>query len=207
MTKRIILAALAATFAAPVSAQAPAAAIAPAAPGALASKDDLVRVAIYTDRGRIVVALDRSRAPLTTANFLAYVDKGWLNGQPFYRAMPFGDGGLIQGGVRDGGKQLPPIMIEKTTDTGLKNVAGAIVMANNGGKTTRSDFFILTADIPSLDATVTAPGFAPFGRVVEGMDVVKAILAAPRSPTKGEGVMKGQMLEPLVKMVKVARTK
>ena len=207
MTKRIILAALAATFAAPVSAQAPAAAIAPAAPGALASKDDLVRVAIYTDKGRIVVALDRSRAPLTTANFLAYVDKGWLNGQPFYRAMPFGDGGLIQGGVRDGGKQLPPIMIEKTTDTGLKNVAGAIVMANNGGKTTRSDFFILTADIPSLDATATAPGFAPFGRVVEGMDVVKAILAAPRSPTKGEGVMKGQMLEPLVKMVKVARTK
>ena len=207
MTKRIILAALAATFAAPVSAQAPAAAIAPAAPGALASKDDLVRVAIYTDKGRIVVALDRSRAPLTTANFLAYVDKGWLNGQPFYRAMPFGDGGLIQGGVRDGGKQLPPIMIEKTTDTGLKNVAGAIVMANNGGKTTRSDFFILTADIPSLDATATAPGFAPFGRVVEGMDVVKAILAAPRSPTKGEGVMKGQMLEPLVKMVKVARVK
>ena len=207
MTKRIILAALAATFAAPVSAQAPAAAIAPAAPGALASKDDLVRVAIYTDKGRIVVALDRSRAPLTTANFLAYVDKGWLNGQPFYRAMPFGDGELIQGGVRDGGKQLPPIMIEKTTDTGLKNVAGAIVMANNGGKTTRSDFFILTADIPSLDATATAPGFAPFGRVVEGMDVVKAILAAPRSPTKGEGVMKGQMLEPLVKMVKVARTK
>ena len=207
MTKRIILAALAATFAAPVSAQAPAAAIAPAAPGALASKDDLVRVAIYTDKGRIVVALDRSRAPLTTANFLAYVDKGWLNGQPFYRAMPFGDGALIQGGVRDGGKQLPPIMIEKTTDTGLKNVAGAIVMANNGGKTTRSDFFILTADIPSLDATATAPGFAPFGRVVEGMDVVKAILAAPRSPTKGEGVMKGQMLEPLVKMVKVARTK
>ena len=207
MTKRIILAALAATFAAPVSAQAPAAAIAPAAPGALASKDDLVRVAIDTGKGRIVVALDRGRAPLTTANVLAYVDKGWLNGQPFYRAMPFGDGGLIQGGVRDGGKQLPPIMIEKTTDTGLKNVAGAIVMANNGGKTTRSDFFILTADIPSLDATATAPGFAPFGRVVEGMDVVKAILAAPRSPTKGEGVMKGQMLEPLVKMVKVARVK
>ena len=207
MTKRIILAALAATFAAPVSAQAPAAAIAPAAPGALASKDDLVRVAIYTDKGRIVVALDRGRAPLTTANFLAYVDKGWLNGQPFYRAMPFGDGGLIQGGVRDGGKQLPPIVIEKTIDTGLKNVAGAIVMANNGGKTTRSDFFILTADIPSLDATATAPGFAPFGRIVEGMDVVKAILAAPRSPTKGEGVMKGQMLEPVVKMAKVVRVR
>jgi peptidyl-prolyl cis-trans isomerase A (cyclophilin A) len=201
MTKHLLLAALLSAVAAPALAQ-----VSPA-PTAPAAKADLVRVAIETVKGRIVVALDRARAPLTTANFLGYVDKGWLNGQPFYRAMPFGDGGLIQAGVRDGGKQLPPIVIERTTDTGLKNVAGAIVMANNGGKTTRSDFFILTADIPSLDATATSDGFAPFGTVLEGMDVVKAILAAPRSPTKGEGVMKGQMLEPVVKMVKVTRVK
>lgn len=201
MTKHILLALCAAALAAPAFSQAP------ATPAAPAAKADLVRVAIDTDKGRIVVALDRARAPLTVANFLAYVDKGWMNGQPFYRAMPFGNGGLIQAGVRDGAKQLPPIVIEKTSTTGLKNVAGAIVMANNGGKTTRSDFFILTADIPSLDATATSDGFAPFGTVIEGMDVVKAILAAPRSPTKGEGVMKGQMLEPVVKMVKVARVK
>lgn len=199
MTKRIILAALLAAVATPARSQAPTLAPAP--------KADLVRVAIDTDKGRIVVALDRGRAPLTVANFLAYVDKGWINGQPFYRSMAFGGGGLIQGGVRDGAKQLPPIVIERSTDTGLKNVAGAIVMANNGGKTTRSDFFILTADIPSLDATATAPGFAPFGTVIEGMEVVKAILAAPRSPTKGEGVMKGQMLDPVVRIVKVGRVK
>ena len=201
MTKYIILAALVAIVAAPGLAQAP------AAPPALAPKDDLDRVAIETDKGRIVVALDRGRAPLTTANFLGYVDKGWLDGQPFYRSMLLTGGGLIQGGSRDGAKQLPPIAVESTATTGLKNVAGSIVMANAGGLTTRSDFFILTADVPSFDATATSPGFAPFGRVVEGVEVVKAIFAAPRSPTKGEGAMKGQMLEPVVKIVKAARVK
>jgi len=201
MTKHIILAALVAILAAPGLAQAP------AAPPAQAPKDDLVRVAIETDKGRIVVALDRGRAPLTTANFLGYVDKKWLDGQPFYRSMPLTNGGLIQGGSRDGAKQLPPIAVESTATTGLKNVAGSIVMANAGGLTTRSDFFILTADVPSFDATATSPGFAPFGRVVEGMEVVKAIFASPRSPTKGEGAMKGQMLEPVVKITKAVRVK
>ena len=201
MTNRIILAALVAALAAPALSQT----VRPTA--AQAPKDDLVRVAIDTDKGRIIVALERGRAPLTTANFLGYVDKKWLDGQPFYRAMPFASGGLIQGGVRDGAKQLPPIAIETTATTGLKNVAGAIVMANAGGMTTRSDFFILTTDVPSFDSTATTPGFAPFGQVVEGMDVVKAIFASPRSPTKGEGVMKGQMLDPVVKIVKAARVK
>jgi peptidyl-prolyl cis-trans isomerase A (cyclophilin A) len=193
MTKRIILAALLALLSAPAFSQ-----TAPA---------DAVRVALDTDKGRIVVALDRAHAPLTTANFLAYVDRHWLDGQPFYRAMPFGAGGLIQGGVRDGARQLPPIEVETTAVTGLHNKAGAIVMANAGPATTRSDFFILTTGVASFDATATQAGFAPFGEVVEGMDVVKAIFAAPRSPTKGEGVMKGQMLEPVVKILKAARVK
>ena len=201
MTKRIILAAFVAILAAPGLAQAP------ATPLAQAPKDDLVRVAIDTEKGRIVVALDAKRAPLTTANFLADVDKKWLDGQPFYRSMPLTNGGLIQGGSRDGAKQLPPIAVESTATTGLKNKAGSIVMANAGGLTTRSDFFILTADVPTFDATATAPGFAPFGTVVEGMDVVQAIFASPRSPTKGDGAMKGQMLEPVVKIVKAARVK
>ena len=201
MTKRIILAALLAAIAAPGLTQ-------PVAPSVVqAPKEDFVRVAIETQKGRIVVALDRGHAPLTTANFLAYVDKHWLDGQPFFRSMPFEDGGLIQGGVRDGAKQLPPIATETTTTTGLHNKTGAIVMANAGRKTTRSDFFILTTDIPSFDATATDPGFAPFGQVVEGMDVVKAIFASPRSPTKGRGAMKGQMLDPAVKILKAARVK
>ena len=186
MTKHLLLAAFVAIVAAPGIAQAP------ATPLAQAPKDDLVRVAIDTEKGRIVVALDAKRAPLTTANFLAYVDKKWLDGQPFYRSMPLTNGGLIQGGSRDGAKQLPPIAVESTATTGLKNKAGSIVMANAGGLTTRSDFFILTADVPTFDATETSPGFAPFGTVVEGMDVVQAIFASPRSPTKGDGAMKGR---------------
>ena len=68
--------------------------------------------------------------------------------------------------------------------------------------TAKADFFILTADAPSFDAN-----FAAFGRVVEGMDVAKAIQASPTSPTKGEGVMKGQMLDPVVKITKASRIK
>ena len=201
MTNRIILAALIAAIAAPGLSKP--IALSPIA----APKADIVQVAIETEKGRIVVALDAKHAPLTTANFLAYVDKHWFDGQPFYRAVTFGDGGLIQGGVRDGAKQLPPIIIERTTTTGLHNQAGAIVMANAGGKTTRNDFFILTADALSFDATATDPGFAPFGTVVEGMDVVKAIFAAPRSLTKGVGAMKGQMLDPVIRITKAARVR
>jgi peptidyl-prolyl cis-trans isomerase A (cyclophilin A) len=161
----------------------------------------LVPVAIQTSLGRIVVALDRGRAPLTTANFLAYVDSGKLNDESFYRAMPYGSGGLIQGGVTSDSRKLrEPVAHEPASKTGIRHEAGTISMANFGPGTARSDFFILTTDVPSFDGS-----FAAFGKVVEGMDVVKAILAAPVSPTKGEGPMKGQMLEPVVKIVKAER--
>jgi len=120
-----------------------------------------------------------------------------------------GDGGLIQGGVTtDARKLYPPIAHEPTTQTGLHNVAGAISMANGGAGTARSDFFILLSDMPGLDANGPggdATGFAAFGRVTEGMDVVKKIWAAPVSATKGEGAMRGQMLEPKVQIIKVSR--
>jgi peptidyl-prolyl cis-trans isomerase A (cyclophilin A) len=180
----------------------------PAFAQATAPADDLVPVAIDTSLGRIVVALDRGHAPITTANFLRYVDAHRFDGETFYRAMQVGSGGLIQGGIRSNARKLyPPIAHEPTSQTGLKNVAGAISMANGGAGTARADFFILTSDIPSLDATADQPGFAAFGHVTEGLDIVKAILAAPVSATRGEGVMKGQMLEPPVKIVKAARTR
>ncbi|MFP5330089.1 MAG: peptidylprolyl isomerase [Alphaproteobacteria bacterium] len=166
-----------------------------------APSEDLVPVAIQTEKGRIVIALDRGRAPLTTANFLAYVESGKLDGESFYRAMPYGEGGLIQGGIRsDARKLLPPVAHEPSSKTGISHKAGTISMANFGPGTARADFFILTTDIPAFDES-----FAAFGRVVEGMDVVKAILASPVSPTAGEGPMKGQMLEPVVKIVKAER--
>lgn len=208
MTIRNLLAALiAATAVAPAANAQPAPAPNAQPAPAPAAAEDLVRVALDTDKGRIVLGLDRARAPVTTANFLAYVDKGWLNGQPFYRAFKYGSGGIIQAGVRDGAKQLPPIKHEPTSATGIKNVAWTVALANRGPGTARSDFFIMTADVPAFDAKGSEIGFAAFGRVVEGKEVVEAILAAPTSPTKGEGVMRGQMLEPAVLIRKAARVK
>jgi peptidyl-prolyl cis-trans isomerase A (cyclophilin A) len=181
---------------------------------ALAPKEDLVPVAIDTSLGRIVVALDRGRAPITTANFLHYVDTHRFDGQNFYRAMHMadgkgGDGGLIQGGITtDARKLFPPIAHEPTTQTGLHNVAGAISMANAGAGTAKADFFILLSDMPGLDANGPggdATGFAAFGHVTEGMDVVKKIFDSPVSPTLGAGAMKGQMLDPKIKIIKAAR--
>lgn len=203
MTYRITLALLLAAVAIPAVAQPVPAPVAPVAP---APKDDLVRVALDTDAGRIVIALDRGRAPVTTANFLAYVESGKLNGESFYRAMRYGQGGLVQGGITtDARKLLPPIAHESTAKTGLRHVVGAVAMAHFVPGSARSDFFILTTDIPAFDASQIEPGFAVFGRVVEGMDVVQKILASPVSPTKGEGSMKGQMLDPPVKIVTAKR--
>ena len=202
MHVRIALAALALSVSVPAFAQSEPAPMRILAP---APKEDLVKVALDTDKGRIVLALDKRRAPITTANFLAYVDKGWFNGETFYRAFKYADGGIIQGGVRSGGKQLPAIAHEPTSQTGLSNKAWTIAMANAGPGTAGSDFFIMTTDIPAFDAKGSDIGFAAFGHVVEGQDVAKAILAAPTSPTKGEGVMKGQMLEPAVKITSAQR--
>jgi peptidyl-prolyl cis-trans isomerase A (cyclophilin A) len=199
MTIRILAAALLAAVSAPAFSQAT-----PAAP----PQAQLVPVAIETSLGRIVVALDKTHAPVTTANFLHYVDTHRFDGESFYRAMKVGDGGLVQGGIRSDARKLyAPIAHEPTTATGIHNSAGAISMANFGAGTARADFFILASDMPSLDATASEPGFAAFGHVTEGMDVVKAILAAPVSATKGEGVMKGQMLDPVVKIIKAGRVK
>jgi peptidyl-prolyl cis-trans isomerase A (cyclophilin A) len=119
------------------------------------------------------------------------------------------DGGLIQGGITsDARKLFPPIAHEPTSETGLHHVAGAISLAGAGPGTGRADFFILISDMPGLDAggpRGDANGFAAFGHVTEGMDVVKKIWASPTSPTKGEGAMKGQMLDPPIRILHAAR--
>jgi peptidyl-prolyl cis-trans isomerase A (cyclophilin A) len=175
---------------------------------------DTVSVAIDTSVGRIVVAVDHAHAPVTADNFLRYVDSHRFDGESFYRAMHVADangveGGLIQGGIRSDARKLySPIAHEPTSATRLHNVAGAISMANAGPGTARADFFILLSDMPSLDAGGPggdANGFAAFGKVTEGMDVVRKIWACPVSPTAGEGAMKGEMLDPVVKIIKVDR--
>lgn len=209
MTRLALLLVCAAAFSTPALAQAPAAAATTAE--APAPKEDFVPVSLETGLGRIVIALDRGRAPVTTANFLRYIDAKRYDGESFYRAMKVtgGDGGLIQGGIRsDARKLFPPIAHEAPVKTGIKNVAGTIVMARLEPGSAQADFFILTADIPSFDGDSNDPdGYAAFGHVIEGMDVVKAIFTAPTDPNKGEGVMKGQLLEPAVKILKAARIK
>jgi peptidyl-prolyl cis-trans isomerase A (cyclophilin A) len=164
---------------------------------------DLVPVALDTPLGRMVIALDRGHAPKTVAKFLAYVDAKKFDGESFYRAMPYGEGGLIQGGITTDARKLnAPVAFESTRVTGLSNKAGTIAMASTAPGEARADFFIMTTDIPAFDGDA---GFAAFGQVIEGMDVVKKILAAPTSPTAGEGVMKGQMLEPRITITKAAR--
>jgi peptidyl-prolyl cis-trans isomerase A (cyclophilin A) len=211
MIHRFLAAALLAVLSIPAFAQA-----APATAPAPAPAEDLVPVAIDTSAGRIVVALDRGHAPLTTANFLHYVDTHRFDGETFYRAMHMPDadgkdGGLIQGGIRtDARKLYAAIAHEPTSKTGLRNVAGSISMANNGPGTARADFFILLSDMPGLDAGGPggdANGFAAFGHVTEGMDVVRKIWNSPVSQTKGEGAMKGQMLDPPVKILHAQRIK
>jgi peptidyl-prolyl cis-trans isomerase A (cyclophilin A) len=197
--KRLLLAILF-CLAAPALAQAPAASPAP-----------LPRVAMETSKGRIVLELDVVRAPITARNFLRYVDNRRFDGQEFYRAMPGGEGrGLIQGGVRDGRLLFPPIAHEPTTQTGLSHVEGALSAPRLAPGTARAEFTIMIGDLTYLDAGPDSGsgdglGYAVFGRVVEGMDVVRAIFASPVSATEGEGHMRGQMLSPRIRIVSARR--
>lgn len=174
---------------------------APAAP--------LAHVILHTAEGDILIALDAA-APITSANFLRYVDEKRFDGTDFYRAMNVAPGvGLIQGGANNArDRVLPSIAHESTRETGLSHVDGALSMARFDPGTATGDFFIIVGDARSLDAgrtTADDPGFAVFGRVEQGMDVVRRILAAPISPTLGEGVMRGQMLEPRIRILSARR--
>lgn len=170
-----------------------------------------VKVVLRTALGDIVLALEKERAPVTVNNFLRYVDQKRLDGSNFYRAIKLddaGQNGLIQGGLRGDPKRVfKPIAHEPTSVTGLSHVSGAISMARAEPGTARSDFFIVIGDQVAYDAAPDGgdPGYAVFGRVVEGMDVVHAILEQPRSADTGEGVMKGQMIANPVKIITARR--
>lgn len=200
---RRALALLATALAAPALAQTPA-----TPPPPVAAPTDLVRVTLTTSDGPIVLELDRGRAPVTVRNFLRYVDAKRLDGAAFYRAMRLGDRlGLVQFGTRNDPKRTyPPIAHEPTTTTGLSHTDGAISMAMAKPGTSAGDFFIVVGALTTMDASAADPGYATFGHVVQGMDLVRRILAAPTSPTQGEGVMKGQMLAPIIKVVSARRT-
>jgi len=207
MHRRIVLALLSCLMlAAPALAQE-----APAPEPVEADAADLPRVAIQTSMGVFTVEVDTVHAPISAANFLRYVDEGRYEGMTFYRAMQgYNGSGLIQGGTNnDRERTLPGIAHEPTTQTGLTHTDGAISLPRFEPGTAAGDFSIIVGDMTYLDARPAADGdnlgYAVFGRVVQGMEVVRAILAAPVSATEGEGVMLGQMLEPRIVIERVWR--
>jgi peptidyl-prolyl cis-trans isomerase A (cyclophilin A) len=177
---------------------------------------DTVRVALDTDVGTIEIDLDAKHAPITSANFLRYVREKRFDGIVFYRVMRLAWGeqpnGLIQAGTRgDPRRNLPGVAHEPTSTTGIKHTAGAISMARWAPGTASGDFSILLSDLEGLDADPAnadperQAGFAAFGHVASGMDIVRRIYDAPLSPTKGEGVLKGQLLERPIRIVRARR--
>lgn len=173
----------------------------PPAPG-------MVRVALATGDGPIVLDLEQARAPVTTANFLRYVDGRRLDGVVFYRTVKVAARfGFVQFGVQNAPKRvLPPIAHEPSTVTGVHHTDGAISIARNKPGSARGDFTINLGDQPSLDADPAGPGdnagYAAFGHVVQGLDVVERILD---SPTAQGGVFKGEMLATPVRVVSARR--
>ena len=179
---------------------------------ALASAQDApsVRVAIETEHGTIEVEVDVARSPRTSTNFLGYVDDGFYDGGQFHRTVTMANQPdndvkieVIQASIDAAHQeeQRPAIDLERTTLTGLAHTDGAISMARSGADTATSSFFICIGDQPSLDhggmRNADGQGFAAFGRVVAGMDVVRAIHRAPNE---------GQRLTPVVGIVRVYRS-
>ena len=173
-------------------------------------------VLIETTMGDITVSIETERAPVAAANFLRYVDEDRFDGTHFYRAMHLDWGeppnGLLQGGTQmDPDRVLDPIAHEPTSQTGLSHTNGALSMARYDPGTATGDFSIMIKDQTGLDADPTSSdpnlqlGFAVFGYVVDGMDVVQAIHALPPDPEKGEGWMKGQLLAEPVEIVDMRR--
>lgn len=145
-------------------------------------------VEMTTSKGVIELELDAKNAPITVANFLEYVKSGHYDGTIFHRVIP---GFVIQGGGLQSGmtEKATGTPIENEADNGLKNLTGAICMARtNEPHSATSQFFINLKDNSFLDHTeksATGWGYAVFGRVVSGMDVVEAIAAVPTGNAGG----------------------
>ena len=175
--------------------------------GCTAPEGTVVR--FETELGHFDVAIAAEAAPVTATNFLKYVDEGFYNGGRFHRSVRLDNQRrsdvlieVIQGGVsRDRrGNGYPSVSLERTRDTGLRHEAGTISMARGSPDSARSDIFICIGAQPSLDFGGTrnadGQGFAAFGTVVTGMNVIRKIHT---SPTQGES------LNPAIRIVSAHR--
>lgn len=176
-----------------------------------------VRVLVQTDLGDIVVEVDQAKAPVTSANFLRYVDAGHYNGGTWHRTVKLDNQPespvkieVIQAGVNPefAKSGFPPIALERTSVTGILHKDGVISMARGAPDSATSGWFICINDQPSLDfggaRNPDGQGFAAFGRVVKGMDVVRKIQNAPSSSNRTTNT-EAQRLTPPIKIVRVTR--
>jgi peptidyl-prolyl cis-trans isomerase A (cyclophilin A) len=170
----------------------------------------LPRVLVQTALGDIEIDVETARAPGTAANFLKYVDAGHYDGGTWHRTVKMDNQPdnqikieVIQAGVNpDKAKEgFPPIPLERTNKTGILHADGVVSMARGAADSATSGFFICINDQPSLDfggmRNADGQGFAAFGRVVRGMDVVRKIQMAPNT--------EAQKLTPPVQIVAVKR--
>lgn len=170
-----------------------------------------VRIVMETEAGEIEMEIDTARAPVTAGNFLKYVDAGLYDGGRFYRTVTLQPDNqpnntvkieVIQAGANAArrGEFLPAIPLERTSVSGLKHLDGVLSMARSRPDSARDEFFICVGDQPSLDyggsRNADGQGFAAFGRVIRGMEVVKKIHASRAE---------GQTLAPSIRILRVTR--
>lgn len=166
-------------------------------------------VIVETDLGAIEIAVDADAAPRTAANFLWYVDEGFYDDGQFHRTVTMDNQPdddvrieVVQASIESAREvdERPAITLERTTATGLAHVDGTVSMARGGPDTATSSFFICIGDQPSLDfggaRNPDGQGFAAFGQVVSGMDVVRRIQQSPAD---------GQQLAPPIRILRAYR--
>ena len=170
----------------------------PALPAAPASSAAAPRVQVVTSMGSFTLELNAERAPLTVAHFLKYVDQGHYSGTIFHRVIA---NFVIQGGGFDSsGKPLPaPAKVVNESGNGLTNQRGSIGMARSqdphGGD---AQFYVNLYDNEALDPNKTRWGYAVFGKVVQGMEVVDKIGNVPtgsRGPFKEDAPLQPVVIE------------
>jgi peptidyl-prolyl cis-trans isomerase A (cyclophilin A) len=170
-------------------------------------------VLINTNHGSILVELEAERAPITSANFLRYVDAEAYDGGVFYRASRdpgAPTNGTIVGRPRLKSHPFPPIRHESTTKTGLRHDTGTLSLGRFDPGTATSNFFICASPEPYLDAHPGAPGdnlgYAAFGQVIDGMAVVQKILSLPTDGATKFADQRGQWLKPPVPISSMRRS-
>ena len=170
-----------------------------------------IRIRIETSLGVIEAEIDSAKAPRTAANFLRYVDAGAYTRSRFHRTVRADNQpndtsriAVIQASIdtTTGARNQPAIALERTSVTGLRHLDGTLSMARSGPDTATSSFFICIGDQPSLDfggrRNPDGQGFAAFGRVTRGMEVVRAIQMAQAE---------GQRLVPPIAILRIVRVR